>query len=907
MTDLHIHSWRRPAAFLNAKRSTSGRLAARFEAVVYDGTAHSAQGKFAVEFQTAADVLSIPPREVRLRAPQPGAVDAETTKRAHVDFHAPDYPWRYTPQVGGGKLRPWLVLVVGTPDEVKVTGGTAVIAQGLLAQYPHGDSWQWAHLISPEETMPTDAGPDPRRFSRLISPHHPLAAQTAHVAVLVPNFRADGGPRWDGNGVVAGGQSLPALFSWGFTTGEGGDFETLAAELHLQDGGRIGRAKLFYTGEGRIGPVDVRGALQSLAGVQPVPPPDEGEVAEDMANAVRSTDPVVGPPIYGRPWVAEPGEPTDGWVAQLREDARVRIHTGTGQWIGVLEQDELTQAAVDQAGALPDAAALIARTAGGLQIAGLHWETSMPADPVSRLAVLGPMASRLYAADGGLVADVVGGADSPLDAALFTGAGQRLVGRAAHTEHTADQVLRAMNTVPDDDPYESPLAELWAESVPDGQARYLELWEWLRKLADHVLHETRAERRGQIKPEERFQNTRGLLDDIFAQRDCLHARDWTVAELGLHTWDDVAELLIKSESPVDVIYGPIQTGLLYCILRCYPERKEPGVPSECELRAEALRIPAPRAQLPIGLEGLGNALSEALDPRGPNPPAVATLNERVPHKALASLEPPRFPIELDYPTWSLVKKHAPEWFLPGAGELAKHAVLALRTNPEFIDSFLVGLNTQFLSELRWRGMQADRWGTPLCMFFAPVDPKSGKRTADITPISAWMEDSGLGDRSHQATAPAPSPDQGSAERLVLLFHTPLFRRYPRTLVYLQRKVGFRVVGRDVEAMALQAEPQLAPPLGANKETWFDKRTQFAPTFTGSISPDLVFFGFDIAPTSLANYFVVLDEPPADVRFRADLSPREGDDTSAKVGNHLLDDPSRVAIDGAALAAKGGQQ
>src|SRR5690606_5347655 len=106
----------------------------------------------------------------------------------------------------------------------------------------------------------------------------------------------------------------------------------------------------------------------------------------------------------------------------------------------------------------------------------------------------------------------------------------------------------------------------------------------------------------------------------------------------------------------------------------------------------------------------------------------------------------------------------------------------------FIDAYLVGLNAQFLSEVRWRGLSVDRWGTPLRMFFATVDARDGTRTPDITPIDAWPAGSALGARAHQASAPAAGAED-AAERLVLLFHTPLFRRYPRTLVYLQRTTG----------------------------------------------------------------------------------------------------------------------
>ena len=39
-----------------------------------------------------------------------------------------------------------------------------------------------------------------------------------------------------------------------------------------------------------------------------------------------------------------------------------------------------------------------------------------------------------------------------------------------------------------------------------------------------------------------------------------------------------------------------------------------------------------------------------------------------------------------------------------------------------------------------------------------------------------------------------------------------------------------------------------------------------PTFTGTIGPDITFFGFPVTPEALATHWVVLEEPPAGYRF-----------------------------------------
>ena len=42
--------------------------------------------------------------------------------------------------------------------------------------------------------------------------------------------------------------------------------------------------------------------------------------------------------------------------------------------------------------------------------------------------------------------------------------------------------------------------------------------------------------------------------------------------------------------------------------------------------------------------------------------------------------------------------------------------------------------------------------------------------------------------------------------------------------------------------------------------------RIAPTFTGTIGADVMFFGFPVAPAALSTHWVVLEEPPAGYRF-----------------------------------------
>ena len=781
-------------------------------------------------------------------------------------------------------------------------------------------SWRWAHVQSPDTEAAADLGrPATDRFSRLLS-LRPLLPLTTYLAVLVPTFTPRGTPLWSGGVVDNGGRPLPALSWWTFSTGEGGDFETLAAQLRIPPAGDLGKASLtFRAADAPIGPLPVRGALQSLQAVQQQQLPGEADLARDVANAVLASSgapDVLGPPAYGRPWVPDPLTAT-GWVEQLRSDARARIHAGTGQWTGVEAQDALMQAAVAQSGSLADAAGRIARTAAGLATSGSLWARSLPADPVARLRVLAPMTARLPA-DAGVqsVADAVSTPERTLDRALLTGAGQRLLTRSARLDRTtpvsATDLLRAAAAAPETGP-DPAAARLWAALVPDGERLYVELWTALAKFR-------RAALAGRGRFVRRIGAFVGLedprriadLEREFVQQELPRLRDraaaglgeltaecgervwlWAAASAGTGSWDDLLARTMTTAHGTDLIYGPVQTSVLRCLLPACGRERLVHPESECARLIALLRIPAPHALVPVPLPGLGGAVSEALDPRSDDAPARRSLDAQLPAVLRGRLEPPRYPLGLDFPTWTLLRRYEPDWLLPGAASVPRHTIVALRTNPVFIDAFLVGLNSQFLSEVRWRGLQVDRWGTPLRMFFAPTDERTGVRTPDVTPIENWPEASALG--THRTpTGAAPGP----AERLVVLFTTPLFRRYPRTLVYLQKRLG----DDELNDLVLTEPPQLTQPPGTTFEQWTATRAQIPPVFSGTIGPDQVFFLFDIPPENLDGYFLVLDEPPSEQRFRNELPHEQG--SAAQVAEALLDPHTRVALDGQALEAMG---
>ena len=109
-----------------------------------------------------------------------------------------------------------------------------------------------------------------------------------------------------------------------------------------------------------------------------------------------------------------------------------------------------------------------------------------------------------------------------------------------------------------------------------------------------------------------------------------------------------------------------------------------------------------------------------------------------------------------------------DFLLPGLENVPSNTVALLETNSEFVESFLVGLNTEMSSELLWRNYPTDQRGTYFRQFW---DTSAGSAQLDIDAISKWGEQR-LGKNSPNATG-----------KLVLLIRGELLRRYPNTVIY----------------------------------------------------------------------------------------------------------------------------
>lgn len=824
--------WRRPGmtSLADAASFEAGRLVAGLPVSLSSGSAQrTLTAKFALS--GPGDVRGLAGGAVRVRAPSPGSTRAESTTVAFVELGDPDLPWRYTPHVnpaaGSPGLRPWLVLVVGeTGSEVAVHGDHVQIAGTLLGRHDLSRSAAWAHVHEL---------PDGGAVGRILSPVA-LLEDTHYTAVLVPAFRIDGAvpvSSWTG---IPGDLDLRCYDSWGFRTKvDPDDFKTIAQRLAPLSDAELADLEDKEFGVARVaaGPAGRQQLVLGGALTRRTPPPVNalrGPVAKKVSDRARlpwrSGSPwVLGLPRYDDPWTTAPGtEPRpsqlSGWRAQLHQDPRHRGVAGLGGWAAIAWQDRIASGAKAQAGAIATAAERIRHLGMGLRAVRGLWDRRVPDDPVAALAVLSPMLGRLPTA-GGTVLDELDHRTPSLVPALFSSAAKRLlrprgpVARAAQDGATGLGTLigLAATTCPPTAP------------PPPGQ--------------EGVSDALAADPDGIVSQFSDFPSD--LLHQAFQaitqsdQEHGGHSGEPPDGRLGEGLGGSVSE---GASEIVDLLVG-----------------SRPHV--ECR---------------PVVIDEAAVSIVDGVNPHL-NPVVVDRVLAPFTGLREPRLAPPDLALELDIPFWSYLRDQAPDWLLPGAADVPDDRVLALATNPAFVDAFLLGANQQALGELRRRNIPVIAGWTPLRRFWQRISD-DGSKPSDLDVVSVldpslapnWQEGSPLGHSSHQRGTSGPM--------LVLLLSTELFREYPHTQVYLAPVVA--------EATRWTTLPDVT-----------DGAVRVDPVLTGTLDPELVFFGFPLPPAAISDHWLVLEEPAPGYRFRSPTTIEAEMTDGAQYAHDTLYEPVRA--------------
>jgi hypothetical protein len=223
-----------------------------------------------------------------------------------------------------------------------------------------------------------------------------------------------------------------------------------------------------------------------------------------------------------------------------------------------------------------------------------------------------------------------------------------------------------------------------------------------------------------------------------------------------------------------------------------------------------------------------------------------------------------------------------DMLLPGLENAPPNTVALLKTNPRFIEAYMVGLNHEMSRELLWREYPTDQRGTYFRQFW---DARASERPGrDIPPIHGWGDETRLG--AHFMRDPSRGAARAPEEQLVLLVRGDLLRRYPNAIVYAVKAT------RDGKL----------PEAGAAEIKY--------PLFRGVREPDVTFIGFDLTEAEArgtpspadaeAGWFFVLQEQPTEPRFGLDPVTQFSSPETLRSWRELS--WGHVAPDAAALAA-----
>ncbi len=397
-----------------------------------------------VQLLGPGDVTSVAPQQVIRTDPAPNSSAFESNYLALVEFDEPALPWLFTPaSASGGRLRPWLCLVVvreqsGVSLAPPSRGSLPVLRIGAPArpedELPDlADSWAWAHAQLAAEGVGGNAalaqalaGDPGRSLSRLVCGRL-LAEQTSYLACVVPTFEAG---RLTGLGVDPGsasgaawtlkpgmpGVELPVYHHWRFATGPAGDFQSLALAIRgrpVPDEFGTRAIDLSTSGLPVPGADDLQlllgGALLALdSPAQRWSDPSLATVfAAQLRNVLNAPDdarpgePLLAPPRYGATYRAEPGleAMTGRWYEQLNLDPGGRVAAALGTAVVQRQQETLVAAAWDQAADLAAAQRLYGLAGLGFAVAdSLHRRHVAQLSDDVGLFVLAPLRARLLAA-----------------------------------------------------------------------------------------------------------------------------------------------------------------------------------------------------------------------------------------------------------------------------------------------------------------------------------------------------------------------------------------------------------------------------------------------------------------------------------------------------------------------------
>jgi hypothetical protein len=794
-------------------------------------------------------------------------------------------------------------------------------------------------LISLNKTVDDD--PD-QLYCRLLSPRK-LEPGVAYRAFLIPAFETGrlaglGLPTDNVNSQLASwreqstGTEMPVYYEWSFRTGENADFESLVKALKpLKMDQRVGIRDMdchdpaFMKADGTIPfpgteptVIGLEGALKSPETVSTVfPTPDDadefGVELEKLINLPitilgtnASGDPVIPVPLYGGKHAKKSLTETvvfdrqkDTWLNQLNRDPRTRSAAGFGTLVIQENQETYMRKAWQQVTDVIKANRLIRLTQFHMNVTlGFTRQTFSKLPPTSLLALSKPVLSRIMGSPTTIYHQIQA---SQLPAVVFSGAFRRAL-RPGNTKKLSPearfdfgQLVRRLNDgeLTAAPPRTAPAA---TPNVKDLAGRIFQddLPSWLKWVIEY-----------------RTLLLAGLLLLFLvlavATASYVLFGILTAAAIGGYFYanrisnrSDLAAALVDPEKELASIAAtPARPAFT---LRLSDETATPS-PTATSSGADSVEAknfreaaidltrrfvvePPVKEVKRLDLENAYQKVSAAIHPTTAFPRRLSRLVKGPANIDMSEAEqilPVMAYPDFDDPMYKKLTEISSELLLPNLELIPQNCISLLKTNPGFIESYLVGLNHEMGRELLWREYPTDERGSYFRQFWdvkGIIRPSSNtdntspaelaEKYKDIERLDTWLTDSVLGEHNNRGV------QGGSPEKLVLVIRGDLLNQYPETVIFCQKAV----------AGATPEEPEI---IAAPTDAQFKDHVKF-PLFKAEVSPDIKLFGFDLtieqahgtaetAPFTgdTLGWFFCIAQPPGEARFGMDIGFDAGTD------------------------------
>ena len=854
--------------------------------------------------------------------PKADCQDFEPNYFPFVEFIDPDFPWRYSLDPGAeNRVMPWICLLVLSREELEDMQQQGIPAVERLANYREilhikrewlprvEELWASAHvqLVLSAEAENAAVPFDPADFieqhpseccSRIFCMRK-LQPSTQYTAFLAPVYRTsldaflsgESSPDrkktdtlWNGAGEAnADGVALPIYYRWSFSTGEGGDFESLARQLKpdiLKAGAGNGikpvdmqqknnnGEEAYFLMEGALAPLDY--VRESTSRQMSHVPREKADRMVDALNLglsgywAKKEKPKVTFPAYGCIFkgirkVEKTGSlfyrwGENRWANELNAEYRNRVAASFGALAVQHNQESYVEKMLEWGGEIVQAneQLRLSKTASFLnRVMEKKHLDRMSDDALTFFTA--PFHRQIPAQSWGkgtnlkrtfLNSGLPQGAVSPVFRRISA---QRIgPGKTRIHSHWQKASPNGIQTTA------MALMVNWGIVTITLKRAILRLLDGLKGFLFQAVFRLTG-KTITVNPDiwqKLAQRISGMLLDLITRvffGIMRRTQGWVyrsaIRQIKLDAIRE-QERSVRSAA-YEAKYGPdlFGTGDEFRPQVVRPKIAVEKVDVKKALRPHMAMEPILKTRMGYSLQLLNGKKDLTLDPILPCP-------------------------RVDDPMYLPLSDISHEYILPGVGQLENNRVFLCGENPFFIQSYMAGINTAVSEEIIWRELPFNPQGTVLRYFWKPAVLENP--VADISDIHRWKEMLGRNN-----SRPGGDP------YVVLLVKADLIRRYPDTIFYalrinIQEDQSSEYVywedlaGKDEEGHVSSDTDDL--PENYKGQKTYDV---VQPIFRAELGKDIVLIGFPVTEQQVRDgqFYFILQEHHELPRFGLDVNSR----------------------------------